>query len=154
MFFLLGLFLGAAVVWISTPRPLQPPESRSEEAQHARSDMEMLKRKAPHPPADRSKTTLADGRPVTPDHREINPATGMQKDYVVLSAEERAKGFVRPLRFVYTHNKCGAETRMMQAIAETYARDPGFYSSTFCVGCKKHFPVGEFKWDDGTVLGS
>lgn len=52
---------------------------------------------------DEPKTTLADGRPVTDDHREINPATGMQKGYVVLSAEERAKGFVRPVRLAYVH---------------------------------------------------
>ena len=51
------------------------------------------------PPA----TTLTDGSPVTDDHREINPATGMQKGYVVLSAEERAKGFVRPVRRSYIH---------------------------------------------------
>lgn len=54
-------------------------------------------------PVDRTKTTLTDGRPVTDDHREINPATGMQKGYVVLSAEERAKGFVRPVRTGYVH---------------------------------------------------
>lgn len=48
-------------------------------------------------------TTLADGSPVTPDHREIDPATGMQKGYVVLSEAERAKGFVRPVRETYIH---------------------------------------------------
>lgn len=47
--------------------------------------------------------TLADGSPVTPDHLEIDPATGMQKAYVVLSQEERAKGFVRPVRRSYRH---------------------------------------------------
>lgn len=94
--------------------------------------------------------TLTDGSPVTPDHREINPATGMQKAYVVLSAEERAKGFVRPVRRSYVHQKCGTVTTMGQALAETYARQPTFYSGTFCVGCKAHFPVGEdgeFRWD-------
>ena len=33
--------------------------------------------------------------------------------------------------------------------AETYARDPKFYSGTFCVTCKAHRPVGangEFVW--------
>lgn len=96
------------------------------------------------------KTTLTDGSPVTPDHREINPMTGMQKGYVVLSEEERAKGFVRPIRRSYVHTKCGGLTTMGQALAETYARDPYFYSGTFCVGCKAHFPVGEdgeFVWD-------
>jgi hypothetical protein len=37
-----------------------------------------------------------------------------------------------------------------QALAETYARQPEFYSGTFCVGCRDHFPVGEegeFVWD-------
>lgn len=97
-----------------------------------------------------SKTTLTDGSPVTPDHREIDPKTGMQKGYVVLSAEERAKGFVRPVRRTYRHLICGTTTTMGQALAETYARDPFFYSGTFCVACRKHFPVGddgEFTWD-------
>lgn len=96
-----------------------------------------------------SKTTLTDGSPVTPDHREINPATGMQKGYVVLSAEERAKGFVRPVRRSYVHEKCGGVTTMGQALAETYARQPNFYSGTFCCHCRAHFPVGEegeFTW--------
>lgn len=96
------------------------------------------------------RTTLTDGSPVTPDHREIDPATGMQKGYVVLSAEERAKGFVRPVRRSYVHLRCGAVTTMGQALAETYARDPYFYSGTFCVACREHFPVGEdgeFVWD-------
>jgi len=73
----------------------------------------------------------------------------MQKGYVVLSVEERAKGFVRPVRRTYTHGKCGGATTMGQALAETYARDPGFYSGTFCARCGAHFPVGadgEFTW--------
>lgn len=95
-------------------------------------------------------TTLTDGSPVTPDHREIDPSSGLQKGYVVLSADERAKGFVRPVRASYTHLKCGASTRMGQALAETYARNPHFYSGTFCATCRAHFPVGEdgeFVWD-------
>lgn len=99
------------------------------------------------------KTTLTDGSPVTSDHREINPDTGLQKGYVVLSAEERAKGFVRPVRRSYVHDKCGGVTKMGQALAETYARDPKFYSGTFCAICRAHFPVGadgEFVWDGTT----
>lgn len=100
-------------------------------------------------PVDRSQTTLADGTPVTPDHREIG-ADGQQKAYVVLSDAERAKGFIRPVRTKYVHLKCGVVTQMSLAIAETYARCPTFYSGTFCVGCRAHFPVGlygEFVWD-------
>lgn len=104
----------------------------------------------PPSPVDRSQTRLTNGKPVTPDHRDIDPATGMQKAYVVLSDAERAKGFVRPVRNEYVHLKCGVVTRMGDALAETYARDPHFYSGTFCVGCGTHFPVGddgEFVWD-------
>lgn len=38
-----------------------------------------------------------------PELNEIDPVTGMQKAYLVLSEEERAKGFVRPLRHSYIH---------------------------------------------------
>jgi hypothetical protein len=104
---------------------------------------------------EQPKTCLTDGSPVTPDHRKINPATGQQKGYVTLCPEERAKGFVRPVRRSYKHLKCGAVTTMGEALAETYARDPHFYSGTFCVGCREHFPVGpegEFIWinNEGT----
>jgi hypothetical protein len=105
---------------------------------------------------DRSKITLTDGSPVTSDHRELKP-NGQQKNYIVLSDEERTKGFVRPVRRSYVHEKCGAATRMGEAIAETYARDPYFYSGTFCVHCRAHFPIGddgEFVWNDGTKVGT
>lgn len=131
------------------------------------------------------------------------------KCYLILSEEERAKGFVRPYRDTYVHvgkdvkswwkgihhmiteeerkeegmekyvavmtvltNKdgsfkggtyvtkeeldawksgkriggCGAETRMVKQIAETYAVDPNFYGSTWCMGCQKHIHVNEFVW--------
>jgi hypothetical protein len=82
--------------------------------------------------------------------------------YLVLSAEERAKGFVRPVRRAYRHQdpECGAVTTMGQALAETYARRPDFYGATYCVGCRMHRPVGaegEFTWmtaagEDSTEL--
>ena len=95
--------------------------------------------------------TLTDGSPVPKDgsHRQIKD-NGQQQGYVVLSEEERAKGFVRPVRQSYVHDKCGTLTTMGLALAETYARDPYFYSGTFCAGCGAHFPVGEdgeFMWD-------
>lgn len=89
--------------------------------------------------------------------------------YLVLSPEELAKGFVRPVRNSYVHQfmldgsplprvlitlkgvgGCGAVTTMGTTLAETYARDPYFYGATYCVGCKMHHPVGEhgeFYWD-------
>lgn len=156
---------------------------------------------APAAPVDYNTTQLAGGGPVTDDHREINPATGQQKGYVVLSPEERAKGFVRPVRRSYVHvgrkvcgklrggtalepgaigvlctmepghdgdcrtfqevtrrevdrfsetgrlGGCGAVTKMSQDIAETYSRDPSFYSGTFCCSCRTHRPLAEFVWD-------
>lgn len=145
-----------------------------------------------------------------PRLRETQP-NGQNAAYIVLSEEERAKGFVRPVRRSYKHvgcrpkyptrpldpeteahhikfgyvcfeaypehspeglegksgrfwmksqleSGCGTVTTMGQAIAETYARDPKFYGSTFCCGCGKHLPVGpdgEFVWEpDGTRVGS
>lgn len=90
---------------------------------------------------------LTDGRPVPEDrsHTKLK-ANGQQEAYVVLSPEERAKGFVRPLRRSYVHKTCGAVTTMALAIAETYARDPHFYSGTFCCHCREHRPLAEFVW--------
>ena len=78
--------------------------------------------------------------------------------YLVLSEEECAKGFVRPVRRSYVHvgteviKGCGVRTTMAIAIAETYARNPNFYGATYCCGCGMHRPVGplpkgEFVWD-------
>ncbi len=97
-------------------------------------------------PVDWNARSLEDGSPITEDHKEINPVTGQQKNYVVLTDEERSKGFVRPVRTEYTHLKCGTVTSMSLAIAETYAREPKFYSGTFCVQCREHFPLDQFVW--------
>lgn len=141
-------------------------------------------------------------------------ADGMQKNYLVLSDAERAKGFVRPVRLAYKHagrlvcgkprymdklaldpgkvawvcagppghegdcftwlqaseqelkrfdrtshlGGCDSVTTMGRELAETYAREPGFYGATFCVNCRKHLPVGasgEFIWEpDGSKVGT
>lgn len=95
-------------------------------------------------PTDPALTRGADETPVP-----------MAKKYLVLSEEERAKGFVRPVRRTYIHAYvCNTFTTMGKAIAETYARDPGFYGSTYCSSCSKHRPVSEFRWADGSVVGS
>lgn len=77
--------------------------------------------------------------------------------YLILSDEERAKGFIRPIRRSYTHLVCGTETTMGQAIAETYARQPSFYGATWCMHCRRHLAVGadgEFIWPDGSKVGT
>lgn len=55
-------------------------------------------------PVDRNARQLAGGGPVPEDaaHTALK-ANGQQRDYVVLTPEERARGFVRPVRTHYTH---------------------------------------------------
>lgn len=73
---------------------------------------------------EQRKTTLTDGSPVTDDHREIisdGPRAGQQKAYVVLSEEERAKGFIRPYRDSYIHvgKKLRGELEMLDQPSES-----------------------------------
>lgn len=100
------------------------------------------------PPVDRSQRTTTNGKPL--DQRpETDSPDGQHSNYVVLTEAERAKGFVRPVRDAYRHLECGCITTMSRSLAETYARDPGFYGATYCQHCKGHFPVGEegeFTW--------
>lgn len=83
---------------------------------------------------------------------------GQHADHWILPDEERAKGFVRPVRRAYRHLVCGGVTTMPTKIAETYARDPAYYGSTFCVSCGGYFPVGaegQFVWDgDESKVGT
>ena len=94
-----------------------------------------------------------------PGLRKVRP-DGQNEVYLILSEEERAKGFVRPVRRKYLHLKCGGVTTMGQALCETYARDPKFYGATMCVHCGKHFHLQtadgwQFLWEpDGDPVGS
>ena len=83
--------------------------------------------------------------PNDPALRKVG-ADGQNEKYLILSDEERAKGFVRPYRDAYRHLACGTITTMGRALSETYARDPKFYGATFCLHCKAHFPL---RGDDG-----
>jgi hypothetical protein len=76
--------------------------------------------------------------------------------YLVLSAEELAKGYVRPYRDTYRHVACKVNSALMgMSLSATYARQPSFYGATYCVACHMHRPVAEFVWDaDGSVVGS
>jgi hypothetical protein len=149
---------------------------------------------------------------LTTDPKDPRLGYGTDKDpvpqnevYLVLSEEERAKGYVRPVRTSYVHvgkkvelkggkarkltkkelkeyekygyygyikypksesplsgmyltkeeyehigeyvGGCGTLTIMNLVISETYARNPKFYGSTYCMGCMKHLPVEEFEWE-------
>ncbi len=110
------------------------------------------------PPVDRTARVLTSGKPVPEDysHTAINPVTKQQEAYIVLTPEERAKGFVRPVRRSYVHigkprgSACMGKTVMALEIAETLARDPKFYRGAFCHHCKSHFPLAEFFWKGTT----
>jgi hypothetical protein len=152
-----------------------------------------------------------DGKPPVPGFETasapapVDPATGQHGAYWVLPEEERAKGFVRPVRESYKHvgvpapknlrdltdeekarqapygyvkfeeygperspvtgrfwtqaqldklGGCGTITTMGRALAETWARDVGYYGATFCAACRAHLPVEEFVWLDGSKVGS
>lgn len=99
--------------------------------------------------------------PITTDKKDKRLGYGIDKEpckqqeaYLVLSDEERSKGFIRPVRLSYKHKLCGSVTKMNQAIAETYAINPKFYGATYCCNCRKHLAVSEFVWDDGSEVGS
>lgn len=100
-----------------------------------------------------SERQLETGEPVPEDgsHATLR-ADGQQEHYIVLSPEERAKGFVKPVRTKYRHIDCGHNTTMSLAIAETYARNPSFYSGTFCCHCAQHYPLTQFRWLDGEPM--
>lgn len=94
---------------------------------------------------------------VTPDRNDPALTRGVDtsptpqaEKYLVLSATELAKGFIRPVRTSYAHVDCDAAsspiTTMGLALSETYARDPNFYGATYCCTCSMHRPVVEFRW--------
>jgi hypothetical protein len=68
-------------------------------------------------------------------HGSDSEPVKQNETYLILSDEERAKGYIRPVRVSYKHKTCGTITSMAQQFAETYARQPNFYGSTYCCGC-------------------
>lgn len=75
--------------------------------------------------------------------------------YLVLPQTERVTDAVRPFRNEYRHLVCDSLTSMGRELSETYAKDPKFYSFTYCCKCRKHSPVNEFVWTaDGKAVGS
>lgn len=129
---------------------------------------------------DDRKICTTNGQPVEDVRAGQTNETGQHSGYIVLCAEERAKGFTRPYRDAYKHvgrletiitdgrekadqphefthrvGGCGTVTTMGRTLSETYARDPKFYGATFCCGCNRHLPVAEFVWTaDNQEVGS
>ena len=93
-------------------------------------------------------------RELTPDEREQYGSYGYVM-FEAYSGEGSVTGQFWTQKDLDRAGKgCGVATTMGVALAETYARDPKYYGATFCVGCGTHFPVGEFHWDDGQIVGS
>lgn len=99
--------------------------------------------------------------PNDPGLHQVRP-DGQNKKYLVIP-ESPNQSRVRPLRYSYKHLACGGSTRMNEAIAESYAKNPNFYTHTMCVHCKAHFALfndtekknHNFVWEeDGTPVGS
>lgn len=98
---------------------------------------------------------------IDPNDPRLQPYRGKRHDekpvpqqevYLALPEEERAKGYLKPVRNTYVHRSCGVKTRMPLATAETYARDPWFYGGTYCVHCQMHRALAEFEWTDGEPM--
>jgi len=59
--------------------------------------------------------------------------------------------FEQPVHDSYVHEDCGTTTTMRGDLPESVARDPEFYTKTYCAGCQTHVPVEEVYWkDDGS----
>lgn len=79
-----------------TPAEIQARTDRLVEAVKAEMSQDV-------PPADRSALCTTNGKPVEEVRAGQTNETGQHDGYIVLCAEERAKGFVRPYRDAYKH---------------------------------------------------
>ena len=90
-------------------------------------------------------------RDLTDEEKECYPGSGYVKFEKYPESESPAIGRYWLQKELDNVGKgCGTLTTMGRALSETYAREPHFYSSTYCCGCSKHRPVGadgEFVWD-------
>lgn len=57
--------------------------------------------------------------------------------------------FQQPVKMVYIHETCNGATNMSRKIAESIARDPEYYTKTFCYQCGDYYPVEQFRWESG-----
>lgn len=89
---------------------------------------------------------LTSGGPVVDEsYKQIDPVSGQQKAYVVLSAEERAKGFVRPVRQNYRHVGIKPKNLMRDLTVEELERYAPYDYAKFETYPESEFPVtGKF----------
>jgi len=143
-----------ARITVRSERNLRWPADIGEEL---RAVLNRVTRSMGVPPPSRITDDPTDSRLTHGPDDPAEPSPGMAEVYLVLSAEERQKGFIRPVRQTYIHDLCTTVTRMGISLAETYAANPRFYGATYCATCRLHRPVGpngEFAWEDGTRVGT
>lgn len=93
-------------------------------------------------------------RPLTDEERVAHADAGYVAFETYPDGEHVSGRYWTQARLDAVDGGCGATTTMALPIAETYARQPHFYGSTYCVGCRMHRPVGrdgEFVWGGTTV---
>ena len=54
--------------------------------------------------------------------------------------------FVQEPRASYIHEACGTKTTMSSELQKSVARDPTYYSHTYCAGCQEHVLIEEVSW--------
>lgn len=69
---------------------------------------------------------------------------GQYENYPTIDEGE----FRQKVRSVYIHEECGGTTTMKKELAESVARNPDYYSKTFCVTCEEYVPVEEVHWKE------
>ena len=101
-------------------------------------------------------------RDLTDEERERYADAGYVKFEEYWSGEAHGGMFWTQERLDGIGKGCGAVTTMAPDIAESYARQPGMYGSTYCCTCMRHLFVGErgeFTWieqdgSDGPRVGT
>ncbi len=74
---------------------------------------------------------------------------GQQVEHVTLPPEQRLYQSLEGVPQVYRHEKCGACTGMPEEIIRSYLVNPFLYDgTTFCAGCRRYCPEGEFLWTE------
>lgn len=88
---------------------------------------------------------MSDERPDDFDYGEQRE-DGQYENYPTIGAGDVQQA----PRDTYVHvDGCGQTTSMTGDLPVSVARDPEYYSKTYCAGCQEHVPVEEVEWDDG-----
>lgn len=87
---------------------------------------------------------MGDGPPGDFDYGEQRE-DGQYENYPTIEDGD----FEQEPRETYIHQECGTRTTMTGDLPESVARDPTYYTKTYCAGCQTHVPVEEVKWADG-----